>query len=373
MDDMADRDRFTFRLASPGDSGEILEILEEGYYSGNMCLLYTRRDDAFTSLMREGEEVDIITCRDTRDNTIASIGACALRTLYVNGEPAKVGYLFNLKTRSEYRKMFRFLHKGYDYCRRILEDKNLPFCLMTILEGNVPAVKLLEKRRPFMPDHYPLGTYEVYALKTGMRCKPLPGLHFRRCRREDTAAVVRFLNENGRHYQFFPVVTREDFQEENKTGLCFNDFYGLYDDRGELAACGAVWDQKKYKQYIIKGYKGLLKYIAPVSGLLPVFGYPHMLSKPGTVLNFFTLSFWAVKDNNPFFFKHFVKNISRDSRDYGFFVIGVHETNDLKKVLTRLPHFSYKSKIYLVDWDKTGSKLSQLDNNRVPYLECGTL
>jgi hypothetical protein len=368
-----DRDRFVFALASPGDSDEILEILEEGHYSGKMRLLYTRRDDAFASLMKEGEEVNIITCRDTLHNTIASIGACALRTLYVNGEPARVGYLFNLKTRSRYRKMFRFLHKGYDYCRQVLENKNSPFCLMTILEGNEYAIKLLEKRRSFMPDHYPLGTYEVYAFKTRMRCKSIPGLDFRQCTRADMAAVVRFLNERGKNYQFFPVVNLEDFQEENITGPCFKDFYGLYNDRGELVACGAVWDQKKYKQYIIKGYKGFLKYIAPVSTLLPVFGYPHMLSKPNTVLNFFTLSFWAVKDNNPVFFNYFVKNISRCSGEYRFFVIGLHETNHLKKALTQIPHFSYKSKIYLVDWEKTGNKLSRLDKNRVPYLECGTL
>lgn len=368
-------DRFTFGLATPEDSKEILEIIEEGHYSGNISLLYTRRDDAFASFMREGDEVNIITCRDSENNRIASIAAIAQRTLYVNGEAGKIGYLFNLKTRTRYRRMFRFLAKGYEYCRQVHRDKNLPFFLMTVLEGNRYAIKLFEKKRPFMPDHYPLGSYEVYALKTGMKCKPLPGFHFRRCDETDMPSVVRFLNEIGRNYQFFPVVRPGDFQDKSKKGLWAGDFYILHDHRGEITACGAVWDQKEYKQYMVRGYKGFLKIIAPFSGVLPVFGFPDTLSKPGTLLDFFTLSYWAVKDNRPVFFKHFLKNISGCSRakDYRFFVLGIHEANPFKKVLTRIPHFGYRSKIYLVDWDKSEDKLSRLDRDRVPYLECGTL
>ena len=368
-------DRFSFGLASPQDSSQILEILEEGHYGGNISLLYTRRNDAFASFMREGEEVNIITCRDSLNDRIASIGACAQRTLYVNGIPRKVGYLFNLKTRSEYRKMFRFLPKGYEYCYQVHREKKLPFFLMTILEGNRDAIKLFEKRRAFMPGHYPLGTYRVFAFKTGLKCKPMPGFHFRRCSEADMPAVLQFLNETGKNYQFFPWLQPEDFRDKSKKGISPGDFYSLHDDRGEITACGAIWDQKTYKQYIVKGYRGFFKRIAPFSAVLPVFGYPHILAKPGTILDFFTLSYWAVKDNHPGLFTHFLKNISQcpGAKDYRFFVLGIHDANTLKNSLERLPHFSYTSRIYLVDWDKSGNRLNQLDRDRVLYLECGTL
>ncbi len=314
----------------------------------------------------------VFTCRDREKNKIASIGAAAVRDLYVNGRPVKAGYLFSLKTRPQYRRLF-FLHKGYEYLKQFQEEKKLPFCLQTILEDNTYAIKLLEKRRPFMPDHHPMGTYEVFAFKTGMDCQKRPGMHFRQCREQDMTAVTAFLNREGKAYQFYPVVKPEDFAAGNPKGLSFFDFYLLEDNHGQILACGAAWNQAAYKQYIIRGYKGFLKYLSPVSALLPVFGYPHMLGKPGTVLNFFTLSFWAVKDHNAEVFESFVRNISRRTDSSRFFVLGVHENNPLKKGLKQLRHFSYKSKIYLVDWDKSGKTLAQLDKNRVPYLECGTL
>lgn len=366
-------ERFIFNLAGHGDSKELLEILEEESYGGNISLLYTRGDDAYASFMAEGAEVRIIACRDAVNNKIAAIGACAVRTLYVNREPTRIGYLFSLKARGEYRKLYRYLHKGYAFCHEIHRDKNLDFFLMTILSGNHYAEKLLAKKRSFMPGHYFLGVYEVYALKTGMKRKPIPELRFKKCEKHDLAAVVRFLNETGRNHQFYPVTVEEDFSDENRHGPSYKDFYIIEDAGGQIAACGAVWDQAHYKQYIVKGYGGFLKVVAPFSSWLPIFGYPDMLAKPGALLKFFTLSYWAVKDNNPALFEYFVKNISSAITGYSFFVIGVHEKNILRKVLTGIPHFSYKSNIYMADWDKSRDKRESLDGGMTPYLECGTL
>jgi len=369
---MPEMSRFVFEPARPGDSDEILEIMEQGFYPGNISLLYTRRDNAYESLMKEGEDVFITLCRDTAENKIAAFGTGAVRTIYVNREPTPIGYLFGLKARPDYRGYYRFLHNGYAYFHRVVKDKNIPFFLMTILEGNTYAVKLLEKKRAIMPDHHYLGDYEVYSFKTGLKCKTIPGFRFRPCEMEDIPAVVRFLEREGKTHQFFPVVKAQWLAGESRNDISYRDFRLLTDDRDRIVACGAMWDQGKYKQYIVKGYSGILKMTVPFSFVLPLFGYPDMLAKPGTVLNFFTLSFWAVKDNDAAIFNYFLQNMSRCGR-HPFFIVGIHERNSLKKVLTKLPHFRYKSRVYLVDWDKSGDRPRTLEKNLIPYLECGML
>jgi hypothetical protein len=50
-------DRYEYRLATPADSPQILEIYESGSFSGQISVLYTRRPDPVQSLMREGDSV----------------------------------------------------------------------------------------------------------------------------------------------------------------------------------------------------------------------------------------------------------------------------------------------------------------------------
>ncbi|MCP5105029.1 MAG: hypothetical protein GY950_16700 [bacterium] len=365
--------RFHIELASPEDGPELLEILEEGHYPGSVSLLYTRRDDAYASLMREGEAVDIFVSRDTEEQKVAAFGVCALRTLYVDGIPTKLGYLFSLKTRKRYRGWYNFLHRGYAYSREVAHSRKIPFLLMSVVADNKYAIKLFEKKRSFMPNHSNLGDYEVYAMKTGMKCKSLPGYRFKKCEREDVSRMVDFLNRKGKDYQFFPVLKAGDFNGRGDGHLSFNDFYLLLDGGNNIAACGAVWDQRSYKQYIVKEYNGPFKILSRLSFLLPLFGYPNILAKPGRVLDFFTLSYWMVKDDDPRLFECFLRHISGAGRRHPFFVVGAHERNPLNSILKKIPHIAYKSKIYLVDWDKTREKPHELNDHMIPYFECGMM
>jgi len=360
-------ERFVFTLAEPSDSKELLEILEEDDFAGQISLLYTRRPDAYRSLQMEGETVLIVVCQDKKNARIAGFGACAVRELYVNGEPEKVGYLFGLRARKEYRKVFPLLAKGYDYLRYILAEKGVTLCLTSILTDNRYAQRLLEKDRPFMPAYTPYSSYNVYILKTN-----------RQTRRKTIQAEVRdvprlldFLNEYGRRHQFYPVLREADLLAGKHSGLSLGDFYILPDNRGHILAAGAVWDQQAYKQYVIQGYSGCFRFLYPLSRLLPRFGYTA-LPEPGTVLNFFALSFWAVRDDNPDYFRTFVREIAGATGRYSFFVLGLPEQNDLTRALRGSPHLSYKSRIYLVNWDRAKAAANEPDG-RPPYLECGTL
>lgn len=377
--------RFIFESAAPEDGKGLLEILEEASFKGKISLLYTRRPDAYRSLKKEGKQVDIVVCRDTERGKIVGFGACAVRKLFVNGKVATVGYLFGLRVRQEYSGKYPLLHRGYEFLHALHKEKAIPLYITTILEDNLSAQKVLEKRRSFMPTYLSYGSYEVYALKVS-HAQPLKSrtlrrgigqtrclrYTFRQAQQQDIPSLVKFLTESGRSSQFFPVIEEKDLQEGIISGITIEDFHLLCDENREILAAGMFWVQTSYKQYLVQGYSGALKLLYPFSRLFPLFRFPA-LPAPGSILNFFTLSFWVVKNNDPEIFTCFLDAISVVAGEYPFFLVGVHETHPLRKVLQTRPHIRYKSKLYLVSWDEQKEHVDKLDKDMVPYLECGML
>jgi hypothetical protein len=366
--------RFTFETATPDDGQELLKILEDAPFKGNISLLYTRRPDAYRSFIHEAPRVDIVICRDQQQDKIVGFGACALRQLFVNGVPQTIGYLFGLRTRREYMRKFPLLHKAYAMIPMLHKDIDVPFYLTTILEENHYAQRLLEKRRASMPAYLPYGTYTVYTVFQRIRPKP-PNLHpwrFRQAWPNDVQRLVNFISKNGCTSQFYPALQEQDLRSGVLPGLSIETFYLLVDEQDDILAAGAVWDQASYKQYVLQGYDGIFRLIAPASRIFPFFGFPA-LPAPRSVLRFFTLSFWAVKHQDPDIFRRFLQAISHAVSDYPFFLIGLHEQHPLRHIVEQRLHIRYASRLYLVSWDKEPHILQSLEPDRTPYLECGML
>ncbi len=365
--------RFYFDAATPDDGQEMLKILENAPFHGKISLLYTRRPDAFRSFEMEGERVEIVVCRDSERGQIAGLGACATRQVFLNGRPETIGYLFGLRVRQEYAKKYPLLHRGYAYLRNAAKDAPLPLYVTTILEENRAAQTLLEKPRDFMPSYTPRGMYEVYALN----CSGHPFFKRKRgdlqqARPEDADTLAQFLNEQGRRFQFFPTVAPNSFLANVPGQPALEDFYLLKSVQGDILACGAFWNQAAYKQYLVQGYGGFFKMLAPVSRWQPLVGMPA-LPKPGERLRFFTLSYWAVKDDDPALFRKFLDGIPAVAATYPFYLVGVHETHPLRPVLQHRPHISYKSRVYTVGWPHQQPMIRNVNPGLPVYLECGML
>jgi hypothetical protein len=71
------------------------------------------------------------------------------------------------------------------------------------------------------------------------------------------------LNEHGRRYQFATVWTEERLGDLAARGLPLERILLAKRD-GNLAACGGVWDQRRFRQTVIGGYSGLLRLAFPI-------------------------------------------------------------------------------------------------------------
>jgi len=360
-----DSTKYLFRFADADDSAQLLEIFEQTGFSGNLSLTYTRRPNAFDSLKLEADEVVILLCEDIEKKRIAGFGALAVRNLLINGNVEKAGYLFGLRGRPEYRNLAVPFFKGY---RTFFEKfPEMRYCISTILAENVNVIRLLGKKRSFMPNYIHIGNYQVNSIKPLKKLNPAKGFSCKEVDKNDLDTLKSFYIENAYKSQFFPQINQEFLQKEIDSGQL--RFYMLYKEN-QVVAASALWNQSSYKQLIVNGYKGLYQLAYRFSSVFSLMGYPKLI-KPGNQVKLDYLSFWCVKDNNQEYFSELIKHMRFYANNNDYVVFGMEEKNPLFPVFKKQTGFVYKSNIYLVDYKKDEALL--LNDNFPIYLECGHL
>ncbi|HVP19565.1 MAG TPA: hypothetical protein VMU36_11245 [Spirochaetia bacterium] len=366
---MFEEQRFQYDRAGPGDGEEMEDILELQPLEGRIGLAYTRRPDAFASFLLEGDPVDVVVCRDRKEGRIAAMGMSALRLLHVNGQPLDVGYLFGLRARPEYIRAFP-LHRGY---ARIHEMQTRPtsFFLTSILEENIYAQRLLEKRRPFMPVYEPLCSYTVFAMGTGRLARRSARKEVRRAGASDLPRLISFLAEHGKGQQFFPVVTEDSFGRPPFAALRAEDFL-LWEEHGNILAAAGLWNQQSYRQYRVTGYRGLYHLLRPLSHLLFPWGFA-VLPRTGEELRYLTLCLPAVRGGDPALFAELIEEALAAARSSSILLAGVAAGHPFEPVFAAHRHVSYRSRIYLVWWPEQAPAVSKVRRDMPVHIECGFL
>jgi hypothetical protein len=103
-----------------------------------------------------------------------------------------------------------------------------------------------------MPIYRLVGEMETLAFAT--KQGKLKGL-LQRATLRDVPALVDFFNRRAEQYQFSPVLTEVWLHSlSGKKGLSLRDFW-LVKDNNDLRGCLAIWDQRAFKQTIVRGYR----------------------------------------------------------------------------------------------------------------------
>lgn len=366
--------KFKFEIAGEEYSSHILRVLEEEEFKGGISILYTRRPNAVLSLKKEGEDVVVVICRDRETDDFIGFGACAINRLYVGGRGAKVGYIFALRMAREHRRKYpRLLPAAYEYMGDILRDKGVEHVYTTILSDNKDVQNMFEKKRRSMPDYNYKGGYNVHCIRTNLPEKGAPSdFELSQACEGDVDCMLQLFREQGALYDFYPAISREDLYGETEFPLKYSDFYVLKDKpTGKLLACGAPWDQSGYKQHIVMGYKGRYKAFRAMSPLFKAVGIPKM-PKPGTALKYYTVAFYAAREDGGKYIEALVRGISRIKKNYDYFIMGASAGSAADLVLSGMSPIVYSSRVYIVDWEKRSESKLEADRKQI-YLECARL
>jgi len=187
--------------------------------------------------------------------------------------------------------------------------------------------------------------------------------------------IVECLDRNGARRQFAPRWTREALECPRRCrGLGPTDFF-VARRSGRVVGCLALWDQRCFKQTVVKGYGARLRLARPmVNAVGPWFGVPKLPAPGGAVRNAF-LSHVAVDDDDPDVLVSLVAEAMASPRasNVAYLVTGFAERDPLLRAITgTFACRRYSSLVYLVHWEDGADAVAALDG-RIPHLEVAIL
>lgn len=259
-----------FGVATRADDAAIRRLLRENPMRGAVTVGFEREPDYFRGAnLAGGEDQTIVAYSNSR---LVCMGRCTRRECWVDGHARRVGYLAELRLDATARGRFAILRDGYRFFHEQQCNETVDLFFTSIAADNDRAVSLLERGARGLPTY--LFLQEVDTLLVAVPRHPrAPTLRVEVAIRDRIPDLVRMLNA-GRH-NLSPVWTAERLQALEHHGLPLSRFLVALDGN-EVIACGALWDQREFRQTIIRGYSRPLAIARPVINLAS-----HVLGKPG--------------------------------------------------------------------------------------------
>ena len=363
-----------FELARREDDPEIRRLLRENPMMGEVSVTLERDPDSFLAEAIEGDVHHTVVAREVESGRLVAVGSVSVRDAYVNGEVTRLGYLSKLRVDRAYRGRASIVTGGYAFFRALHPSLGCRLYLTSIFVDNRPARRLLERGLPGMPTYKPLETFETLLMPVARRVwKPC-------CKRVRTAQsrldeVANCLARNGQRFKFSPVWTEQDLRSpERVRGLNPDDFV-YATPAGDIKGCLAVWDQRSYKQAVVRGYGKSLSRWRPLINLAgPLVGVPP-LPAVGERMEIGYVSHLAVDDDDQSEFEALLRcaHISARYRGLHWLAVGFASRHPLLAVAKRLfRHRVSVATLYAVHWEDGAEAAAQLDG-RIPHYEVALL
>jgi hypothetical protein len=180
----------------------------------------------------------------------------------------------------------------------------------------------------------------------------------------EPAKFLPFLNQQNSAYQFAPHWSAVDLKLLNQLGLHGSDFQVLQSG-GEIAATGVLWDQRSFKQTVIRGYDSRVALARPLlNGLSPLTKHPR-LPRIGETLAGVFISHMASLPDKPAALIDLVRGLSgvASERRLEFLTLGFAAQDPrLGMIRENLRCREYRSRIYVVHWRGLGGSAAELDD-----------
>ena len=350
-------------LATPENEHLFRKVLRDNPVGGNIAISLEREPNALFAAGISGDRYDLLMgVRDDTGEAVVTGGRYEL-DLFVNGRPGRTGYLGELRSAGGFGFRRKYLLRCYREMRRCHERGNVPYYLTTIIADNLPARRLLEANLKGMPVYEPRGSIVTLTIPVRAGSRVKSRLEVERSTDDDIADIASSLLGRGEHFQFIPAWTEEVLRSPSRCrGLAATDFMLVRNER--LRASVAVWDQRSFKQSVVRGYRGQLGRWRPAFNLAaPLMRRPR-LPAPGARLESAYLSHLNASPDDPDAVVALVAAACREAAGRGldYVMLGLDEGNPLCAVLrARFPTHRYVSMVYVVYWEDGEDAAAEID------------
>jgi predicted N-acetyltransferase YhbS len=360
-----------FRLATPADDPALRALAGREAMPGALRIQCRREPDFHAGLRVQGNAGQTIVAEEA--GTIVGMGCRALREAYVNGSPMRIGYLSGLRSLESARGGMGLV-RGYRFLRELHAADPVPAYLTTIMEGNAPAIALLESGRAGLPRYRRFARFTTHAVLVRRRCAPTrmrPAIVS--AREAGLADTVRWLNRAGAGRQFFPVFREDDFGSPLLRDLSPSDLF-VARERGQVCGSVAAWDQSAFKQFVLAGtapwIRAGLAVLAPIARLA---GWPSLPPAGGALSVVFAAWLLIEPGRNDLAAALLDRVLDWAAmKGAAFCVIGFLAGDPAGDVVRRKAQIAFRSRAYLVDWEDGPDLAAGLDG-RPAHLEAAVL
>jgi len=350
--------RLRFALAAEADDAEIRRLLRENPMAGRISLSFEHEPNWFSDASLPEQTKQTIVAREA--GTVVCAGFCSIRRRFVNGAPRCVGYLGGLRLCSHQAGRFDILRRGYEFFRTLQSDDPADFYFTSIATDNHVARRFLERGLPGMPTYEFVGEFVTVLLPVKHRplgpiCAtgPVPA----------TDELITLFNEHNRHQQFAPYWSIAELTALNPLGLKESDFRFIR-QRGQVVACAALWDQRAFKQIVIRGYASGLALARPALNLASrIVGGTRLPAVGQTLANAF-VSHLKVAPDEPDALIALTTELRTlaAQRQIEILTLGFAANDSRLATIRRSFRVrEYHSRLYIVRWPETGGAARDLD------------
>ena len=349
-----------FELASPADEPQLRGLLREVTLPGAIELSLEREPCINFANAVEGTPHHTIVARATAEEAIVAMGSRTIARRYINGEATSVAYLGQLRVARQARANPALLRGGYALLKSIHDAASVPWSFTTIVSDNRAARRVLEAGMRGLPSYEPVDELVTAMLPVAARRvqRMTSSLQAAPATPADVDDIVACLNRNARRYQFSRVWTREDLLCPERTrGLELTDF-SIVRSNDTVVGCLACWDQRSFKQAVVRNYSRRLAGLRPLHNLLAgVTGAPQ-LPRIGTTVPFAWLSHLAVDDDDPTILPALLAGALQRARARSLEYVSLDLSSQNSYIPLIKKYFSpreYRSRLYVVRWPETGT------------------
>lgn len=341
---------------------------------GSISISFEREPSFFMGAGVEGDVHQTLVGKVGR--RVVAMASRSIRDAYLDGFRQRIGYLSQLRIDPAMRGR-RGLALGWERMRELHEADPVDLYLTTIIADNLAARRVLERDRPTKPRYLPRGRLLTLAM-VPPRCRwarPSPGVVVRQGEAAMLPDLVSCLQRNGRRHQFATYWDEEILTDPRRCrDLAPEDFLAAFRG-GRLVGCLAVWDQRGFKQNVVRGYSPSLRRARPlVNALSRVVAAPR-LPEVGRPIPHATISHLAVDDDSPDVFfplLHQALCVARE-KHLSYLALGLMEGSPFTPLVRRrVRHIAYPSILYVVCWPDKEARARSLDD-RPPHVEPATL
>jgi hypothetical protein len=263
---------FRFALATPEHDAAIRRLLRENPMRGAISLSFEREPNFFQSTGIASESEDTILAFSGEQ--LVCMGRCIVRSCRLDGTVKRVGYLSELRLDASVQGRFDILRRGYAFFRALHRANPADVYFTSIATDNQRAQRLLERGAPGFPTYRYLTDFVTLVVAVPRRTRYIPLTRFRYENAAPSRAdeIAAFLNQHGSRHQLASEWTEERLASLARHGLSLDQIQLVFADK-RLIACIGLWDQRKFRQTVIRGYTPMLRFMRPILNMAArVFG-----------------------------------------------------------------------------------------------------